>query len=108
MTGTARACSAAHGGYAPAVSADDDDRPSGRAGPRPDEPTLFEKPGGPPRKPSGGRTRLPVGAILAIVLAIIAVAGVVLFLAASCSGGGASGSTTGGTTTGLVLLRSGF
>ena len=106
MTGRTGGWIPAVDGYAGVMTSDDERRP-GRPGRQPGEPTLFEKPGGPPEKPAGGRTRLPVGAILAIALAVVVLAGVVLFLAASCSGGGATGSTTGGTTAGLVLLLPG-
>jgi hypothetical protein len=63
------------------------------------DPTLFEKQGSTPPNPSGGRSRLWVGAIAALFLAVLVVLGVVLYSAASAAGGGGNGQTTG-----LVVL----
>ncbi|WP_433801785.1 hypothetical protein [Actinomycetospora sp. CA-084318] len=65
------------------------------------DPTLFEKRPGADQKPTGGRSRLPVGAILGGFLAVLVILAAVLFLGASCSAGGSNGQTTG---PGVVLL----
>lgn len=64
----------------------------------------FEKTGGGPQKPAGGRGRLPVGAILAIVLVVVLAAGALLFWLASGTGGAPDGSTTAGTGAVIALL----
>ncbi len=69
----------------------DDDRPD----------TPFEKRPTTDEKTPGGRTRLPVGAILGGFLAVLVILAAVLFLGASCTGGGSNGQTTG---PGVVLL----
>ncbi|WP_018335330.1 hypothetical protein [Actinomycetospora chiangmaiensis] len=61
---------------------------------RPD-PTLFEKRPDAEQKPAGGRSRLPVGAILGGVLALLVILAVILFVSASCTAGGGNGQTTG-------------
>lgn len=73
----------------------DDDRP---------DPTLFEKRPDVEQKPSGGRSRLPVGAILGGFLALLVILAVILFVGASCTAGGGNGQTTG---TAFLLLVGG-
>lgn len=66
------------------------------------DPTRFEKRGSTPSNPSGGRSRLTVGAIAALFFAVLVVLGVVLYMSASSTGGGGNGQTTGT----VVLLLS--
>ncbi|MEJ2867424.1 hypothetical protein WCD74_06575 [Actinomycetospora sp. OC33-EN08] len=67
--------------------------------------TPFEKrPAGDQGKTTGGRSRVPTGAILGGFLALLVVLGVILFVGASCgAGGGGNGQTTG---TILLLVAS--
>ncbi|GAA4819509.1 hypothetical protein GCM10023201_01020 [Actinomycetospora corticicola] len=60
---------------------------------RPDTP--FEKRPTTDEKTPGGRSRIPVGAILGGFLAVLVILAAVLFLGASCSAGGGNGQTTG-------------
>lgn len=69
---------------------------------RPDTP--FEKRPTTDEKPAGGRSRLPVGAILGGFLALLVILAVILFIGASCTAGGGNGQTTG---TAFLLLVGG-